>query len=66
MAIKCCYGCVPPKRHTACWGDCPEYLAEKAEDDAQKADYKKAQAVRNDIYSSRSAKVNKAYRRRKR
>ena len=66
MAIKCCYGCVAPKRHTACWGDCPEYAKEKAEDDAQKAEYKKDQATSNGIYSSRSAKVNKAYRRRRR
>lgn len=30
--IKCCKGCVPPKRHTACWDTCPDYAAEKAED----------------------------------
>ena len=65
MSIKCCYGCVAPKRHTACWGHCPDYLAEKAADDAEKADYKKNQAISNGIYSSRSAKVNSAMRRRR-
>ena len=33
MTIKCCNGCVPPKRHPGCHGKCPEYLAEKAEYD---------------------------------
>ena len=66
MSIKCCNGCVPPKRNPYCHGYCPEYAGEKAADDAEKADYKKNQAISNGIYSSRSAKVNKAYRRRRR
>ena len=37
MAIQCCKGCVPPKRHTACWDHCPEYQKEKAEYEARKA-----------------------------
>lgn len=41
MGIKCCYGCVPPKRHTACWGHCPDYIKEKAEDTAKKEAYYK-------------------------
>ena len=42
--ISCCRYCVPPKRHTACWGHCPEYLKEKAEHDAIMAKrYKKSQ-----------------------
>lgn len=36
--ISCCHHCVPPKRHTACWDHCPEYLKEKAEQDARKAE----------------------------
>ena len=27
--IKCCYKCVPPKRHPGCHAKCEEYLAEK-------------------------------------
>ena len=35
-AMDCCKNCVHPKRHMACWGHCPEYLAERAEDDRLK------------------------------
>lgn len=35
--IKCCHYCVAPKRHTACWGHCPEYLKEKEANEARKA-----------------------------
>lgn len=28
--IKCCFGCVPPKRYPGCGDRCPEYKAEKA------------------------------------
>lgn len=34
MAIRCCNGCVPPKRHVGCHGTCPDYIREKAEHDA--------------------------------
>lgn len=44
MAIKCCYGCVAPKRYPGCHGTCPEYLAEKAKHDEEKAaDYQRRQ-----------------------
>lgn len=36
--IQCCRGCKAPKRHTACWGHCPEYIAERAAYDAKKAE----------------------------
>lgn len=29
MAIKCCKGCVPPKRHSGCHAKCEQYLKEK-------------------------------------
>lgn len=29
--IKCCYKCVPPKRHLGCHETCEEYLKEKEE-----------------------------------
>lgn len=44
MAIKCCYGCVAPKRYPGCHGTCPEYLAEKAKHDEEMTeDYKRRQ-----------------------
>ena len=63
MGIKCCNGCVPPKRHTACWGHCPDFAAEKAAE----AELKKKEDMRRKIYSSiyqqRSERVAKALRR---
>ncbi len=60
MAINCCNGCVAPKRHTACWGHCPEYAAEKAEHERRKAEDDKRRMVKNGIYSQRSQNVTKA------
>ena len=62
MAIKCCEHCVQPKRHTACWDNCPDYLAEKAEYDRLKAKDNARRNVKNSIYQQRSDKVVKAMR----
>ena len=37
MAIKCCKGCVPPKKNGYCHTYCEEYIQEKAEHDRQRA-----------------------------
>lgn len=60
MAIKCCFGCVPPKRHTACWDTCPEYQEEKKKHDADR----EAERLRRQsgLYSQRSESVRKATR----
>ena len=48
MAIKCCNGCVPPKRNPTCHGSCPDYIKEKAEHDARmEEDYKRRRVNRN-------------------
>lgn len=60
--IKCCKGCVAPKRHLACWGDCPEYLAEKEEHDLTKEMEYRKRKIDNDIYQQRSDRVTKAIR----
>ena len=42
MPIRCCNGCVPPKRTPTCHATCPDYIREKAEHDKQAAaDYKR-------------------------
>lgn len=51
--MKCCYGCVPPKRHTACWDHCKDYIDEKAENERRKAKDKKRNAVGVGIYRQR-------------
>ena len=66
MAIKCCYKCVPPKRHTACHGHCPDYLAEKAQDNLEKAEMHKQKEISGGIYHERAYKIAKAKRRHRR
>ena len=64
MVIKCCYGCVAPKRHTACWDHCPEYIAEKAKhEELKEADYLKRK-ISNDIHIQRANRIRKIMRHR--
>ena len=64
--MKCCHGCVAPKRHEACWGSCPEYLKEKAEADKKKAELYKQSSVSWGIYANRSDRVYKAMKKHRR
>ena len=61
--INCCHHCVPPKRHTACWGHCPEYAAEKAEHDRLKAAEEERRRIQNNIINQRMEHVAKAIKR---
>ena len=61
--IQCCKNCVAPKRHTACWGHCPDYLAEKEQHDALKEQEQNWRKVQNDIYNQRAIRISKAMRR---
>ena len=58
--MKCCHGCVAPKRHEACWGHCPEYIAERAEYDKRKDVEDRKSAVRNGIYMQKVYGVHRA------
>ena len=60
--IECCHHCVPPKRHTACWDHCPEYLKEKAEYEERKAAYFGNTAIKAGITAQRTASVTRALR----
>ena len=60
IAMKCCHGCVAPKRHTACWGHCPEYIEERAEYDKKKAAEDKKKAVNLSIYYQKCDGVRRA------
>ena len=60
MSIKCCYKCVPPKRHTACWDTCPDYQQEKAKDVAQKEAERKKRLIDYGIREQRSRAVKRA------
>ena len=63
MAIKCCLGCKPPKRNPTCHGHCPEYIAEKEQDQIEKSKEYIRQKVSHDIYQQRADKVAKVRRR---
>lgn len=58
--IKCCKGCVAPKRHPGCHDHCPEYIAEKAEYDAKKAEAYKMKAIRERLDGQQVAAVYRA------
>ena len=64
MAVKCCRGCVAPKRYPGCHDRCQEYIAARAEYDRRKEIYDRERDIRNAIYHSRSEKVYKAMRER--
>ena len=61
--MKCCKDCTAPKRHVACWGYCPDYLAERAEYDRLKAEMDKKKAVKDGIYHQKSCGVMRAIKR---
>jgi hypothetical protein len=62
MAVKCCRGCVAPKRYPGCHDHCPEYIADKAEHERLKAIHDREREVNNGIYANRSRKVYRAMR----
>lgn len=59
IQIDCCDGCVPPKRHTACWDTCPDYIEAKAE--AFEKEQAKYEARRVDAYVNSSIKRMKSH-----
>ena len=60
MAIKCCYGCVAPKRYPGCHDRCPEYIKEKAAHDAQKAEEDKKRRIEYGLISQLRGGVRRA------
>lgn len=65
MPIKCCKGCVAPKRHTACWDHCPEYLEEKAKYEVLMEAERKRKSIAAGITSERTKAVTKALKNRR-
>lgn len=60
MAIKCCNGCVPPKRNPTCHGSCPDYIREKAAHDALvEADYQR-RSIKNGLITQTERAVRRA------
>lgn len=65
MAIKCCIGCVAPKRFPGCHGTCPEYLANKAEHDRIKTERDREREVTGAIIGDQMRKVYRAMKSRR-
>lgn len=63
--IKCCRGCVAPKRHPGCHDHCPEYLAEKGDWEARKAEMDAKKRTEQELNSQRATGVYIARKRRK-
>ena len=60
MAINCCWGCVAPKRHPGCHDHCPEYKAEKAKYEFEKAIRDQKKAIADGLTSQSISGVYKA------
>lgn len=58
--MKCCHGCVAPKRQPGCHGHCPDYIKERAEYDEKKAAEDKKNAVAIGIYQQKAHGVHRA------
>lgn len=65
MAIKCCHGCMAPKRYPGCHDHCPDYAKEKAEDTAKKEAEQKRCAIQFAIMDQRGRAVRKALKHRR-
>jgi hypothetical protein len=66
MAITCCNGCVPPKRHPGCHDHCPDFIAEKLIEDLRMDAYRKQQDIQLGIRDQKTRGVTKAAKRRRR
>lgn len=63
--VRSCMGCVPPKRHPGCHGQCKEYLEQKAEYDRLKAiDYQKRHTI-GMLVDQRAEAINRANKKRR-
>ena len=60
MAIRCCNGCVAPKRYPGGHSVCPDYIKEKAEHDAwAEAGYKR-RSIRSGLINQQYNAVSRA------
>lgn len=65
MAIKCCNGCVPPKRTGDCHATCHDYIIEAAFHNAERAIEYEREKASGEQYARRTERVQKALKRRK-
>ena len=66
MAIMCCYGCVAPKRHPGCHGECHEYIEQKTEHDRLKTLANQKRAIESGLDSQLYKGIYRAHKAQKR
>lgn len=60
MSIKCCNGCVPPKRNPYCHATCEDYIREKEIHEAElAADYERRR-IKNGLIEQQERAIRKA------
>lgn len=66
MIDWCCKNCVAPKRYPGCHDHCPEYIAQRAEYEKEKAEADRRRYARSLVYEQKDTRVVKAVKRRHR
>ena len=64
--IRCCNGCVAPKRHLGCHSTCPDYIKEKRQHDEACEVRRKAIKQRRSLDDIKFANVTRIQSRNKR
>ena len=62
MAIRCCNGCVAPKRYPGCKANCTDYIIDNAFHQAEREEQRKKKEISYGLAVQRSAGVTKALR----
>ena len=65
MGIKCCLGCVAPKRHPGCHDHCPEYIKEKNKYNEERAAAYKKKLIEDGLNTQTFTGITKATKKRK-
>ena len=65
MPIKCCRGCLPPKRNSYCHISCPEYKKESEEHQAQMQAEYESKCIMGNTYDMRRKAYDRFLRRSK-
>lgn len=65
MAIRCCIGCVAPKRHEKCHNHCQDYNTEKIMDIVAKAPAEKEKQAAYSVTAQKADGVDRAYKNRR-
>lgn len=63
MAIRCCNGCVLPKRHDKCHAHCPDYNTEIIMNIVAQAPAEKEKKTAQSITAQKFDGVDRAYKR---